>query len=122
MTRLVGIDIRGAVKTLRGLSVIPHTTMQIEKLEQSLGVVPFPVGGIEQLAQELQKFGRTSMFADDVLHHRDKGAAISPAALELLQLARQRYRFGILLGIHQQPNEIRKLLQPCWILLEELPK
>ena len=59
--------------------------------------------------------------AGDILHHRDKSAAVSPVALELLQLARQRNCFGILLRVHQQPDQVRHFLLAGRILLKELP-
>ena len=103
---LVGIHIRGAIQAFGGLGIVAHAAVQIKKLEQSLAIVAFPIGGIEQLAHELQKIGRTAMLAHHILHHRDKSAAVSPIVLELLQLARQRNCLGILLRIHQQSDQV----------------
>ena len=61
------------------------------------------------------------MLADDFLHHGNESAPFSPAALELFQLACQRHRFGILLRLHQQPDQVRDLLQTRRMLLKKLP-
>ena len=97
---LVGVHVSGAIQAFGGLGIVAHAAVQIEKLEQSLAIVSFPIGGVEQLAHELQQIGRTAMLGDHILHHRDKSAAVSPIVLELFQLARQRNCLRILLRIH----------------------
>ena len=61
------------------------------------------------------------MLGDYVLQHRDKSAAVSPVALELLQLARQGDGFRILLRVDQQSDQVSDFLLAGRILLKELP-
>ena len=74
---LVGVHVSGAIQAFGGFGIVAHAAMQIEKLEQSLAIVAFPIGGVEQLAHELQQIGRTAMLGHHILHHRDKSAAVS---------------------------------------------
>ena len=112
MAGLVGIHVRSPVQALGSFRVIRHSAVKIEQLKQSLAIIAFAVGGIKELAHELQKIGRTPMLGGDILHHRHKGPPVSAVALKLLQLTSQSHRLSILLRIHEPPHQIRDFLLP----------
>ncbi len=61
------------------------------------------------------------MSGDDFLHEGEKGAAVTFAALVLLQLSRQGNSVSILIGIDQQANEFGDVLGSRGIFFEQLP-
>ena len=61
------------------------------------------------------------MLGDYILQHHDESAALALAALKLLQLARQRNCFRILLRVDQQTDQVGDLLLAGRVLLKKLP-
>src|SRR5437867_9227253 len=92
--------------------------MQVKKFEQSLAIVSFSVGRVEQLAHELEHFRTSVMFSRQLLDARNECVAVAFAALEFLQLACQSNRFSILPSIQEKPDQARDFLHAVMIELE----
>ena len=101
MAGFVRIHVRGTVQTLRCLIELARAAIKIEQLQQRLAVIAFPVGGVIQLAQKLQKLRRRAPRRRQVFHDGDELAPLPATPLELFQLARQGHGGVGLLRVQQ---------------------
>ena len=121
MSGLVRIHLGGAIQRIGRFCIVAHAAIQIKELEQSLAIVAFSIRCVELLAHELEQFGGRAVPRRDVLNHRQESPTISLAAMVLLQLPSQGNGFGVLLGIDEEPDQVRDLLHARRIFLEQLP-
>src|SRR5580692_11007180 len=117
----IRIDFGGAVQTFGGLGILFRAAIQIKQFQQGLTIIIFAIGGVIQFAEKLQHRRAGPPCCRDVFHDGNELPAFSAAALELFQLARQRYRLVVLLAIQQTSNQRNHLLYPARILLKQLP-
>src|ERR1700677_102514 len=72
MPGLIGVYFSRPVQVFRRSGEISRTAIHIEELQQSQTVVALPVRCVEQLAEELQHFGRGLPRRGYFLHHCQK--------------------------------------------------